>query len=188
MNQNIIIKNMVCPRCIEAVRLAFQELSIPFSDISLGRVNTPLQLTTDQRQGLKNKLAEKGFELLNDKQSRLINEIKSLIIQEIHYGEEINPLNFSTLIAEKTNYDYSYLSRLFSSVEGRTIENFVLAQKIEKVKELLTYGELTVSEIAFQMNYSSAAHLSSQFRKVTGMSPSAFRKLQDQGRQSLDDV
>ncbi len=117
-----------------------------------------------------------------------LNEIKSIIIEEIHYKEALPLVNFSTLLAEKLHYDYAYLSRLFSTVESRTIEKFIVAQKIEKVKELLTYNEMTLSKIAFQMNYSSAAYLSSQFKKVTGMSPSAFKNLQDGNRQFLDEV
>ena len=186
--ESIIIKNMVCPRCIESVRQVFQDLEIEVIEIQLGAVSTPKKINATQKKLLQSKLAEKGFELLDDKNTKLINEIKSIIIHEIHYQKEASPVNFSDLLSSKLNYDYAYLSRLFSSVEGRTIERFVLAQKIEKAKELLTYDELTLSEIAFQMHYSSTAHLSAQFKKTTGMSPSAFKKLQSQKRQFLDDI
>lgn len=184
----LIIKNMVCPRCIESVNLIFQDLGLSVVAIILGKVSIKEEITTDQKQALQQRLVEKGFDLLDDKQSRLINEIKSIVIQEIHYQKEPSLINFSSLLTEKLHYDYAYLSRLFSSVEGQTIEKFVLAQKIEKVKELLTYDELNLSEIAFQMNYSSSAHLSAQFKKITGMTPSAFKKLFNQERRSLDEL
>ena len=188
MKNNLIIKNMVCPRCIESVRQVFQELEIEVIKIQLGTVSISQKLNPKQNNLLHSKLAEKGFELLDDKNTKLINEIKSIVIHEIHYQKENTLVNFSELISSKLNYDYTYLSRLFSATEGRTIEHFILAQKIEKVKELLTYDELTLSEIAFQMHYSSSAHLSAQFKKITGMSPSAFKKLQNQKRQFLDNV
>ncbi len=188
MKQDIIIKNMVCPRCIEAVNQIFQDLGLMVADTKLGKVSTKEEITHDQKQALKKRLIEKGFDLLDDKHTQLINEIKSIIIQEIHYQKEASLVNFSSLLAEKLNYDYAYLSRLFSTVEGQTIERFMLAQKIEKVKEFLTYDELTLSEIAFQMNYSSSAHLSAQFKKITGMTPSAFKKLFKQERKFLDDL
>ena len=184
----LAIKNMVCPRCIEAVHQVFQDLELTIIEIKLGSVITLNEVTATQKHQLKEKLAKKGFQLLDDKQTKLINEIKSIIIQEIHYQEEASPVNFSTLLSEKIHYDYAYLSRLFSSVEGQTIEKFVLAQKIEKVKELLTYDELNLSEIAFQMHYSSSAHLSAQFKKITGMTPSAFKKLNNRKRKSLDEL
>jgi AraC-like DNA-binding protein len=188
MKRNLIIKNMVCPRCIESVQQVLGEMEVEVVNIQLGRVTTFKTISTNQKKILQTKLSEKGFELLDDKNTQLINEIKSIIIHEIHYQTEAAPINFSNLLADKLHYNYAYLSRLFSSVEGRTIERFILSQKIEKVKELLTYDELTLSEIAFQMHYSSSAHLSAQFRKRTGMSPSAFKKLQNQERQFLDEV
>jgi len=188
MENILIIKNMVCPRCIESVKQAFQDLEIEVIDIQLGAVSTTQKINPTQKKLLQSKLVERGFELLDDKNTKLINEIKSIIINEIHYQKETSLFNFSDLLSTKLKYDYAYLSRLFSGVEGRTIERFILAQKIEKVKELLTYDELTLSEIAFQMNYSSTAHLSTQFKKITGMSPSAFKKLQSQNRQFLDEV
>ena len=179
---------MVCPRCIEAVKRIFQRVELSIIDINLGNVTIPEKITTIQKQKLKEHLIQGGFELLNDKQAQLINKIKSIIIQEVHYNKEPAPTNFSTLLAENLHYDYTSLSRLFSSVEGKTIEKFVIVQKIEKIKEFLTYGELNLSEIAFQMNYSSSSHLSTQFKNITGMTPTAFRQLHHQERKSLDEL
>jgi len=185
---SIIIKNMVCPRCIESVRQVFLELEIEVIDIQLGAVSTTEKINVEQRKLLQAKLVARGFELLDGRNTKLVSEIKSIIVNEIHHQKERAPFNFSDLLSSKLNYDYAYLSRLFSTVEGRTIEQYILAQKIEKVKEFLLYNELTISEIAIQMHYSSAAHLSAQFKKITGMSPSAFKKLQGQKRQFLDDI
>jgi len=188
MQRKIFIKNMVCPRCVEAVRKILEDLQFEIIDLKLGRVILDKAITDAQKKILQENLAKQGFELLDDKYTQLINQIKSIIIQEIHYQKEYTPVNFSTLLAEKLHYDYAYLSRLFSSIENRTIENFIIAQKIEKAKELLTYKELTLAEIAFQMNYSSAAHLSAQFKKVTGISPTTFKKENQPKRQFLDEV
>jgi AraC-like DNA-binding protein len=189
----LIIKNMVCPRCVEAVREVFAEAAIPVDEVGLGYVALSVRPdgyrgTREQKEKLRDKLSERGFELLDDKQTQLINSIKSLIIEQIHYAEEPTRVNYSTYLSDNLHYDYAYLSRLFSAVEGRTIEKFIIAQKVEKVKELLTYGELTLSEIAAEMEYSSSAHLSAQFKKVTGLSPSAFKQMQRQERRGLDEV
>lgn len=188
MRETFIIKNMVCPRCIAAVRQIFTNMGLSIVLIELGKVVASNAIDASQKKNLKERLSALGFELLDDKHAQLINNIKSIIVQEIHYENEAPTVNFSTLLSEKLHYDYAYLSRLFSSVEGRTIEKFIMVQKIEKVKELLSYKEMTLSEIAFQMNYSSSAHLSNQFKKVTGMSPTEFKKLQKQDRLFIDDV
>lgn len=185
---SLIIKNMVCPRCIESVRQVFHDLEIAVTAIQLGAVSTDQKLNDVQKKLLQVKLAERGFELLDNRNAQLISEIKSIIIFEIHHQKEASLVNFSALLSSKLNYDYAYLSRLFSTVEGRTIERYILAQKVEKVKELLMYQELTISEIALQMHYSSSAHLSAQFKKTTGMSPSAFKKLQGKKRKPLDEI
>jgi len=179
---------MVCPRCINVVRTILEKFDTSVLSIKLGEVQLASSLDANLKEELKLVLKEHGFELLDDKRIQLINEIKSILIQQIHYSEEPTSVNYSTLLTDSLPYDYTYLSRLFSTVEGRTIENYILSQKIEKVKELLTYGEYSLSEIAFQMNYSSSAYLSAQFKKITGMSPSAFKKLQIQERQSLDSI
>lgn len=188
MTQRITIKNMVCPRCIEAVAQILEDLSIAHRAVHLGSVELDDALSALQKEQLRKRLQEGGFELLDDKQAQLISEIKSILVQEIHYQKEQTPFNISTLLKEKLHYDYPYLSRLFSMVEGKTIERFVMAQKIEKVKELLTYDEHNLSEIAFQLHYSSTAHLSAQFKKITGMTPSAFRKLHRDKRHFLDQL
>jgi AraC-like DNA-binding protein len=186
IQQKYFIKNMVCPRCIQSVQVILTGFGLNALEVNLGQIILSRALTAGEKQALSTSLTEIGLELLDDRNTQLINQIKSIIINEIHYQEESALHNLSTILSEKLHYDYPYLSRLFSSVEGRTIEKFVLSQKTEKVKELLTYNELTLSEIAFRMHYSSTAHLSSQFRKVTGMSPSEFKKLQHQKRKSLD--
>lgn len=186
MSYKIHIKNMVCPRCIETVDRIFHDLNIKTISVKLGEVVIKVPLNKKQIELLPIRLANKGFELLEDKKAKLIGKIKSLIVNKIHYSKEAIEVSFSTYLSNKLNHDYSYLSRLFSSVEGITIEKFVLSQKIEKVKELLFYDELTLSEIAFQLNYSSVAHLSSQFKKETGMTPTEFKKQRKPGHRSLD--
>jgi len=184
----VIIKNIVCPRCITAVKEIFERLKIPIVSVELGKAVTEKILKPYQQNLLKGALAEKGFELLESKESKLANQIKSLVIEQIHYTVEALQVNFSTLLSEQLKHDYSYLSRLFSAVEGKTIEQFIIIQKIEKAKELLSYGELTLAEIAHRLHYSSSAYLSSQFKKITGMSPTTFRNLQDKNRKSLDEL
>ncbi len=184
----IHIKNMVCPRCISAVKEVFKSLSIHISSIQLGEVTITETLDTNTKEQLGIKLSALGFELLIDQKSKLIAKIKSLIIDQIHHKKETLKVNFSTYLAEEINQDYSSLSRLFSSVESITIEKFITMQKVEKVKELICYKELTLSEIADEMGYSSISHLSAQFKKETGMSPSLFRKSVTQHRKSLDAI
>ena len=177
---------MVCPRCIHTVKDIFTHLNIRTTDVELGKVTTTHAIEYEQKQILNEKLKQRGFELLEDKASQQIAQIKSIIIDQIHYATSQLRVNFSTLLFEKMQQDYTSLSKLFSSVEGITIEKYILKQKIEKVKELIVYGELTLSQISFQLNYSSVAHLSAQFKKETGMTPSAFKKLENRDRQSLD--
>ena len=180
------IKNMVCPRCIMAVGKIFEELDIPVTKVELGEVTLPDELSNPQRLQLDKELKKVGFELLHTGKSVLISRIKMLVIDTIHYSKEPLTINFSDFLSEKLHREYSYLSRLFSSVEGVTIEKFIITQKVEKVKELLFYDELTLSEISFRLNYSSVAHLSAQFKKETGMTPSQFKTLKKPGHHSLD--
>ena len=184
---SLYVKNMVCPRCVEAVQAICDKLDIEVDKLVLGELVTP-SITDSQKSELAEKLSERGFELLENHRSQLINQVKSLIVEHIHHASYSPNINFSTLISEKLNHEYSYLSRLFSSVEGITIEKYILRQKIERVKELIFYDELTLSEIAFKLNYSSSSHLSSQFKKETGMSPSAFKQLKKTDRTSLDKI
>lgn len=179
---------MVCPRCITSVEEVFESEGVITSAVRLGEVDAEGSISDKSKDSIQDKLKALGFELLEDANSALIAQIKGIIIDEIHHKEEKSNANFSNLIAEKTNHDYSTLSKLFSSVEGVTIEKYILNQKVEKVKELIHYNQLTLSEISFQLNYSSVAHLSSQFKKETGMTPTAFKKLNINDRKNLDEV
>ena len=170
---------MVCPRCIETVENIFHALNIKTTAIQLGEVHLLVSLTEDQKNQLGKQLSAKGFELLQDQKSKLIAQIKALIIDQVHHTNSPLNTNFSALIADTMHQEYSSLSRLFSSVEGITVERYILKQKVEKVKELLFYDELTLAEIAFQVGYSSVAHLSAQFKRETGLTVSAFKKPQE---------
>jgi AraC-like DNA-binding protein len=179
---------MVCHRCIEAVRKTYQDLALEIKDIQLGQVTTNEPIPVEKKKTLTQHLEQLGFEVLDNKHAQLLNRIKAIIIDQIHHQGETLSVNFSTLLTDQLHYDYAHLSRLFSSIEGKTIEKFIIAQKIEKVKELLTYGQLSLSEIAFDVGYSSTAHLSRQFKATTGMTPTAFKKLQRPKRQPLDEL
>lgn len=187
---HLYIKNMVCQRCIMAVRAEAEKLGITPIDIQLGEmtIHQP-SVKPDTLDTLKNSLHKLGFEIIDDKRSRLVERVKTIVIERIHHtadGEARN--NWSDLIASGLHYEYNYISNLFSSVEGITIEQFIIRQKIEKVKELLFYDELTLSEIAYRMGYSSGAYLTNQFKKVTGMTPGLFRKLHNKKRNALDQL
>lgn len=179
---------MVCPRCIAAVENVLEEMKIPSKKVELGNVHLVRELDEFETTQFAEKMEALGFELLTSSTSQLISEIKTEIIQQIHHNPEPLTINFSDFLAEKLGYDYSYLSRLFSSVEGITINRFVLIQKVEKVKELLFYNELSTSEIAYQLNYNSVAYLSSVFKKETGMTLSQFKELHQPNRKSISDV
>lgn len=179
---------MVCPRCIEAVKESFQTLEIPFKSIELGKVTLENPLGEDKKSDLAISLNKKGFELLESKNAALISQIKSLIISKIHHSNEVMGENFSTFLSENLHQEYTSLSRLFSQVEGITIEKYITRQKIERVKELLFYDQLSLSQISFELNYSSVAYLSAQFKKETGMTPSEFKKSRKIDRKSLDQL
>ena len=183
------IKNMVCNRCIKVVKDEFAKLNLQIEAIELGEVRVSSILSTTQISEIKNVLTDNGFELIDDKKSKLIDSIKTLVIEKIHHSQEVpETINTSDYIAKKLGYDYSYLSNLFSSVEGLTIEKYIINQKIEKAKELLVYNELTLNEISFQLGYSSVQHLSNQFKKTTGLTPTHFKKLKESKRKPLDEV
>lgn len=165
-----------------------KDLKIPYSSVKLGEVELLESISEDTLNILKEKLLDIGFELIDDKKSRLIEKIKNILIELVHYAEEDQKLNLSAYLSDKLNYDYNYLSNLFSEIEGTTIEKYFIAQKIEKVKELLVYDELTLSQIADKLGYSSIAHLSNQFKKVTGLSPSHFKNIKTVKRKPLDQV
>ena len=179
---------MVCPRCIDSVREIFNDVNVETSLVELGAVTTTIPISIEEKQILKSKLSARGFELLEDQNAKTIAQIKAIIVEQIHHNQESLTVNFSTFLSDKLNQDYASLSKLFSSVEGITIEKYQLKQKIEKVKELIVYNELNLSEIAIQLNYSSVAHLSSQFKKETGRTPTAFRKLEKRDRNTLDSI
>ena len=185
----LYIKNMVCDRCVKVVREELQKLGYEIKSIELGRVELIWSHQINKNE-LEHSLAKEGFELLDDSNNRMINDIKSIIINLVHYNTDSNPPqeNLSHILEKEIGRDYSYISNLFSTIEGRTIEKFIIQQKIEKIKELLKYGELTINEIAFELNYSSPQYLSNQFKQITGMRPSQFRNMLESDRKQLDKV
>ena len=185
---NFYIKNMVCNRCIMVVQQVFENLGYPPVRISLGNVETANPVENDDLEMLRKSLERYGFELIDDAKSRIIEKIKNVVVQSVHYNTEELKINYSSYIESHLNRDYAYLSSLFSEVEGTTIEKYIILQKIERVKELLVYDELTLSEIACQMGYSNVAYLSSQFKKVTGLTPSHFKQVKENKRKPLDEV
>ena len=183
------IKNMVCPRCIKVVTDEFEKLDLNVEKIELGRVEVASELSLDSIEQIRKVLADNGFELIDDKKGQLIDEIKTIIIQKIHHSKStLEAVNWSDYISKIIRKDYSYLSKLFSSIEGITIEKYIINQKIEKVKELLVYDELSLNEISYELGYSSVQHLSLQFKKATGLTPSHFKKLKETKRKPLDRV
>jgi len=184
----LYIKNMVCQRCIEAVEEEFEKENISIKSIHLGKVSIDGQLKDQQKRSLREGLKNRGFELLEDKNSQYIAQIKSLMIKQIHYEDARINVNYSTFLEKEIGRDYHSLSTLFSSVEGITIERYIILQKLERVKELLVYDELSISQIANKLNYSSVQHLSNQFKKTIGMTPSQFKKNQTSMRRPFDEV
>lgn len=184
----LFIKNMVCNRCVMAVRNVLNNSGIEPVDVQLGEVILEKKLTLQEKEKFSKALVLLGFEMIDNKKSRLIEQIKTTIIDLVHHQDNETKTNLSDVLSRKLFHDYNYLSNLFSEVEGITIEKYFIAQKIEKVKELLVYDELTLSEIAFQLNYSSVAYLSNQFKKVTGLTPSHFKNIREDRRKPLDEV
>lgn len=180
---------MVCPRCILAVEGILREMGIEYTTVGLGEVNLANLLDHDTQRNLEIRLQELGFELLNNRSSQLVEKIKNVIITMVHHQKEPEKIgHLSEQLPKKLGHGYSFLSKLFSTEEGMTIEKYLILQKVEKAKELLIYGELNVSEIAFQLNYSSSQHFSRQFKAVTGISPSLFIKYKNFGRTPLNEV
>ncbi|MEO8404901.1 MAG: AraC family transcriptional regulator [Chitinophagaceae bacterium] len=184
----LYIKNMVCIRCKMVVKEELTKLGLFYVDVELGEVEIQGNLSAEQHDQLKASLLKSGLELMDDKKSVLIQKIKNVIVELVHYSEEPPTMKFSEFLSHKLNHDYTYLANLFSEVQGTTIEKFFIAHKIERVKELLVYDELNLTEIAYKMHYSSVAHLSTQFKKVTGLTPSHFKQLREKRRSMLDDV
>jgi YesN/AraC family two-component response regulator len=179
---------MVCFRCKIVVKEELMKLGLHYTKVELGEAEIIESISTDQHDQVKAALLKSGLELIDDKKGILVQKIKSVIIELVHYSGEPLTVNFSFFLSQKLDYDYTYLSNLFSEVEGTTIEKLLIGHKIERVKELLVYNELTLTEIADQMHYSSVAHLSTQFKKVTGFTPSYFKHLRDKKRSMLEDV
>ncbi|MBC7605572.1 MAG: helix-turn-helix transcriptional regulator [Burkholderiales bacterium] len=179
---------MVSNRCKMLVREELKKLGLHFMVVDLGEVDIMEDLSLGQVEQLKLSLREAGLELMDNKKAMIIEKIKNLIIEKVHHCEEIMKINFSTYLSEKIGHDYNYLSNLFSEIQGTTIEKFIIAHKIERIKELMLYGELNITEIAWTMNYSSVAHLSAQFKKVTGLSPSHFKKFSDLKRSPIEEI
>jgi AraC-like DNA-binding protein len=184
----LFIKYMVSIRCKMVVKTELIKLGLHYAIVDLGEVEIKEELTNEKREQLKIALLKSGLELMDDKKAILIEKIKKVIIEMIHYADELPKIKNSDYISEKLNHDYTYLANLFSEVTGITIEHFIIAHKIEKVKELLLYDELSLTEISYKLNYSSVAHLSKQFKKATGLTPSFFKQLKNKRRSTLENV
>ncbi len=170
------------------VKTELEKLGLHHTSIELGMIDVLEPISEEQKIQLKKNLAVSGLELLDDKRKILIDKIKNIIIEMIHYADEIPKVNYSDYISEKLDYDYTYLSNLFSEVRGETIQNYIIRHKIERVKELIIYDQLNLSEIAYRLHYSSVSHLSNQFKKVTGHTPSYYKKLGKQRRSNLENL
>ena len=179
---------MVSARCKMAVKEALKSLGLHFIVVDLGEVDVMEKVTQEQREELKLALLGSGLELMDDKRAMLIEKIKNAIVEMVHYTDEIIKVNFSEFLSEKLKHDYTYLANLFSEVQGTTIEQYIISHKIERIKELIIYGELNITEIAWKMNYSSVAHLSNQFKKVTGLTPSHFKQLKEKRRSPIEEI
>lgn len=182
----LYIKNMVCSRCKMVVKSELEKLGLHAVSISLGEVELEKECTQTQKQDLLERLRSLGFDLIGDKKNRTIERIKTILIDLVHNKNNVLQVNLSDYLANDLAQDYSALSNLFSEIEGITIERYFIAQKIERVKELLTYDELTLSEIAIQLQYSNVAHLSNQFKKTTGFTPTYFKQLKVKTRKQID--
>ena len=184
----IYIKNMVCDRCKLVVTSELEKLGVHPLVVELGEVTLETDLDPSEKENFGQALETLGFEIIDTRKNRLVEKAKTLIIDLVHRQNGELKINLSDYLAGQLQHDYKYISNLFSEMEGSTVEKYFIAQKIEKVKELLAYDELTLSEIAYRLNYSSVAHLSNQFKKVTGMSPSDFKSLDRRNRKPLDGV
>jgi len=184
----IYIKYMVSLRCKMVVKQELQKLGLHFVNVDLGTIEILENITEFQREQLRENLKTFGLELLDNKRNIIISKIKSLIIEMIHYSDELPKVNFSDYISEKLGYDYTYLANIFSEVKGITIQQFIIVNKIERVKELLLYDEFNLTEISYKLHYSSVAHLSNQFKKVTGLSPSYYKSLKKKRFGNLEDL
>ncbi|MFT6807741.1 MAG: AraC-like DNA-binding protein [Saprospiraceae bacterium] len=179
---------MVSLRCKMMVKEELKKLGLHYVIVELGKIDILEVITSEQKKQLKENLLHSGLEILDDKKSILIEKIKNIIIEMIHYTDELPKVNYSNYISEKLGLDYTYLANTFSEVKGITIQQFIIIHRIERVKELLIYNELNLTEIAFRMHYSSVSHLSNQFKKITGLTPSFYKQLKDKRKANLEDL
>ena len=184
----LFIKYMVSNRCKMTVKSVLKQLGLHYTYVDLGEAEIEEEMSTELLDLLKRRLEESGLELMDDKRAIIIEKIKNVIIEMIHHSEELPKIKNSEYLSEKLNFDYTYLANLFSEATGTTIEHFIILHKIERVKELLLYDELSLTEIAHSLNYSSAAHLSNQFKKITGLTPSHFKNTGRSQRKSIDSL
>jgi AraC-like DNA-binding protein len=179
---------MVSNHCKIAVKAELKKLGLHYIVVDLGEIEIMEEISADQREQLKVALFNAGFELMDDKRAVLIERIINVIIEMVHHTTEMIKINFSDYLSEKLNHDYTYLSNIFSEVKGITIQQFIIIHKVERIKELLMYDELNLTEISYLLNYSSVAHLSNQFKKITGLSPSHFKRLKEKKRMPLEEI
>lgn len=182
----LYIKNMVCIRCKMVVSAELAHLGLHYTNINLGQADITGDISSAQHEQIRADLLRSGLELLDDKKSILIERIKTVIIELIHHSEDPLPINLSVYLSQELHYNYTYMANLFSSAQGHSIERFMIEHKIERVKELLIYNELNLTEIAFKLHYSSVSHLSAQFKKITGTTASSYKKLKDKRRSMLE--
>jgi AraC-like DNA-binding protein len=179
---------MVSNHCKIAVKAELKKLGLHFIVVDLGEIEIMEEISGDQREQLKAALLSAGFELMDDKRAILIEKIINVIIEMVYHTSEMIKVNFSDFLSEKLNHDYTYLSNIFTEVKGITIQQFIITHKVERIKELIMYNELNLTEISYLLNYSSVAHLSNQFKKITGLSPSHFKLLKDKKRIPLEEI
>ncbi|HLO54354.1 MAG TPA: AraC family transcriptional regulator [Saprospiraceae bacterium] len=184
----IYIKNMACESCKVVVREALEELEIPTVKVELGEIVTKVDVSDEEKLALNKKIKKVGLELLEKKDGILIEKIRQIILDYVYKSDEKPDVNFSTILSKELNMSYSYLANFFSEIEATTIEQYIIALKIERIKELIMFDELTLSEIAYQLHYSSVAHLSGQFKKVTGLTPTHFKSLKEKRRISIQNI
>jgi AraC-like DNA-binding protein len=184
----LYVKYMVSNRCMMAVKEELKKLGLHFVLVELGEVEIMEDISPVQREQLTRGLQASGLELMDDRRSILIEKIKNIIVEMVHHSDQVIKVNFSDYLSEKLKHDYTYMANLFSEVQGTTIEHFIISHKVERIKELIIYDELNISEIAWKMNYSSVAHLSNQFKKVTGLSPSHFKQMKDKRRKPIEEI
>jgi AraC-like DNA-binding protein len=184
----LYIKNMVSTRCKLLVKSELEDLNLGYKTVELGEVELEENISDEKREELKQALLRSGLVLMEDKKSILVEKIKTVIIEMVHYSDELPKVNYSVYISQKLNLNYTYMANLFAEVKGTTIEQFIIIHKIERVKELIIYDELTLTEIAELMQYSSVAHLSKQFKRITGLTPSHFKQLKNKRRNPLEDL